>query len=56
MSHEEVLFKYAKNLKLVERVADALSACMANQMYVATFTTKKGLDQFYKDVLSCEQE
>jgi len=55
MSHEEVLFKYAKNLKLVERVADALSACMANQMYVATFSTQKELDKFYRDVLSCKE-
>ncbi len=55
MSHEEVLAKYAKNLKIVERVADALSACMANQMYVATFSTQKDMDQFYRDVLACKE-
>ena len=54
LSHEEVLEKYADNLKIVDRVPDALAACMANQMYVATFSTQKELDKFYKDLFVCK--
>ena len=54
LSHEEVLAKYADNLKIVDRVPDALAACMANQMYVATFSTQKELDKFYKDLFVCK--
>ena len=54
LSHEEVVKKYADQLKIVDRVADALSACMANQMYVATFSTQKELDKFYKDMFTCK--
>ena len=54
LSHEEVLEKYAAHLKIVDRVPDALSACMANQMYVATFSTQRELDRFYKDLFACK--
>ena len=38
-------------LKLVGRIPDVLSDAMGNQMYVATFPTKRGLDGFYRNVL-----
>ena len=40
-------------MKMVERIPDVLSDAMGNQMYVATFDTKKELDSFYKNVLKC---
>ena len=53
LSHEELLEKYAAELRMVERIPDALAGAMANQMYVAVFPTKKAMDQFYRDVLKC---
>ena len=53
MSHEDILEKYGRNLKMVERIPDVLSDAMGNQMYVATFQTKRELDSFYKHVLKC---
>ncbi len=51
LSHEQMLEKYAANLKMVDRIPDALADAMGNQMYVAAFSTKKELNQFYKDAL-----
>lgn len=53
-SHEEILEKYGENMKMVERIPDVLSGAMGNQMYVARFVTKEGMDQFYNDVLICK--
>ena len=53
LSHEELLEKYGPQMRMVERIPDVLSGAMGNQMYVATFHTKKELDQFYRDVLKC---
>ena len=38
-------------MRMVTRNPDALSGAMGNQMYVATFKTKKEMDTFYKDLL-----
>ena len=40
-------------MRMVERIPDALSGAMGNQMYVAVFPTKEELDQFYADTLKC---
>ncbi len=53
LSHEELCAKYAANLKMVERIPDALAGAMGNQMYVATFSTKEEMDAFYKDAVGC---
>ena len=52
-SHDELLAKYAGNMKMVERIPDALSGAMGNQMYVANFSTKEEMDAFYYDALVC---
>lgn len=52
-SHQEILEKYGAQMKMVERIPEALSGAMANQMYVATFPTREEMDQFYSDVLQC---
>jgi len=55
MSHEDIMEKYGANMKMVARIPDALSGAMGNQMYVATFDTKKEMDSFYKNVLKCKK-
>ena len=54
--HEAIMKKYGKQMKMVERIPDVLSDAMGNQMYVATFPTKKGLDKFYHDMLLCKEK
>ena len=51
-SHEQIMQKYQKNIKMVDRIPDALSGAMGNQMYVATFSTREEMEQFYSDVLA----
>lgn len=55
LSHEEIMEKYGSNMKMMERIPDVLSGAMGNQMYVATFGTKKEMDAFYKDILKCKK-
>ena len=50
-SHEEVMEMYGKQMRMVDRVPDALSGAMGNMMYVANFPTKKAMDKFYKDMI-----
>ena len=51
-SHEQIMQKYQQNMRMVDRMPDALSGAMGNQMYVATFSTREGMEQFYSDVLA----
>ena len=53
MDHDAVMAKYGQNMKMVERIPEALSGAMANQMYVGRFSTKEELDSFYADMLAC---
>ena len=50
LSHSEVLQKYGSCIRMEERMPEALSGAMGNQMYVATFSTKKAMNDFLKDV------
>ena len=54
MSHEEIMEKYGDHIRMVDRIPEALSGAMGNQMYIATFDTKEELDQFYADVTRCK--
>ena len=51
LSHDDIMEKYGETMKMVDRIPDVLSGAMGNQMYVATFPTKKAMDKFYRDVL-----
>lgn len=51
MSHEDIMEKYGENMRMVERIPDALSGAMGNQMYVAVFDTEKEMNSFYDHVL-----
>ena len=53
LSHEALLEKYRGQMKMVERIPDALSGAMGNQMYVANFSTKEEMDAFYDDACRC---
>lgn len=52
MSHEDIMAKYGSNMKMVDRIPDALAGAMGNQMYVANFKTREEVYQFYADVLA----
>ena len=52
MSHDDIMAKYGHCMKMVERIPDALSGAMGNQMYMATFDTEEEMTAFYKDVLA----
>ncbi len=53
ISHDELIEKYHGNMKMVERIPDALSGAMGNQMYVANFSTKEEMEAFYEDACRC---
>lgn len=53
MSHSDIMEKYGSCMKMIERIPDALSGAMGNQMYVAVFKTQKEMDEFYEDILKC---
>jgi hypothetical protein len=55
LTPEDILEKYGEHIKMIERIPDALSGAMGNQMYLATFDTQKELDAFYADVTKCKK-
>ena len=55
LSHEELMEKYGANMRMAERMPEALSGAMGNQMYVATFPTREEMDQFYADAVGCAE-
>lgn len=54
MSHDNIMNKYGARMKMVDRIPDALSGAMGNQMYMATFETEEAMNEYYKDL--CETE
>ena len=52
LDHDALVAKYGHCMKMVDRIPDALSGAMGNQMYVATFPTKEEMDAFYADTLN----
>ena len=53
LDHEALMARYGSHMRMVDRIPDALSGAMGNQMYVATFPTREEMDQFYVDALAC---
>ena len=53
MDHNAIMAKYGANMRMVDRIPDALAGAMGNQMYVACFSTKEEMDTFYADLLRC---
>ena len=52
MDHNAIVEKYRSAVKMQGRIPDALSGCMANQMYVVNLDTEEELHQFYRDLLA----
>lgn len=50
MTPDAIIEKYTEQLKMVERMPDALADAMGNQMYLATFDTEEALNAFFADV------
>ena len=55
MSHKDILDKYGSHIKMVNRIPDVLAEAMGNQMYVAVFDSQGELDDFYQDILRCNE-
>ena len=53
LSDEALAAKYAPQLRMVERIPDALAGAMGNQMYIAVFPTEEALNEFYADAVRC---
>jgi hypothetical protein len=51
MNHDDIMNKYGWCMMMWGRIPDALSNCMANQMYVANFDTLEEVHSFYRDLL-----
>ena len=51
LSNDILAIKYAKQLRMMERMPDALADAMGNQMYIAVFPDEKELKAFYRDAL-----
>ena len=49
LTHDQLVAKYAKQMRMVNRIPDALSGAMGNQMYVAVFPTEEEMQAFYAD-------
>lgn len=46
--------KYSKNIRMADRLPDVLAAAMGNQIYIATFQSKREMDNFFQDALKYE--
>lgn len=54
LSDDELIGKYASQMRMVTRIPDALSGAMGNRMFLAVFSTKEEMDAFYFDALRCQ--
>jgi hypothetical protein len=50
MDHNAIMAKYGHAMRMVDRIPEALSGAMGNQMYLANFKTEEEMNQFYRDV------
>ncbi len=53
LSHEQIMERYGAKMKMVDRIPDALSGAMGNQMYLVLCDSEDELNGFYHDVLEC---
>lgn len=51
MDHEAIMAKYGHAMRMVDRIPEALSGAMGNQMYLATFDTEEQMNEFYADIV-----
>ncbi len=53
LSNEELDQRYSAQMRMRERIPDALADAMGNEMFVAVFPTQEELDAFYADAVRC---
>ncbi len=53
-TEQDILDRYRANLKTISRIPEALSGAMGNTMYLATFKTKREMDEFYDEILKAK--
>ena len=51
MDHDAVMEKYGSNMKMQDRIPDALSGAMANVMYMANFDTEEQMNAFFRELM-----
>lgn len=51
MDHNAIMTKYGHAMRMVDRIPEALSGAMGNQMYLATFDTEEQMNEFYADIV-----
>ena len=51
MDHNAIMAKYGHAMRMVDRIPEALSGAMGNQMYLATFDTEEQMNDFYADIV-----
>ena len=49
-THQEVLERYGKDICMCDRMPEALSSALGDQVYMARFDTKKQIDEFFSFV------
>ena len=54
LGHKDIMTKYSKNIRMADRLPDVLAAAMGNQIYIATFQSKREMDNFFQDALKYE--
>ncbi len=54
LSDEAFAAKYADQIRMKERIPDALAPAMGNQMYIAVFSTEEEMNAFYADAVRCQ--
>ena len=54
LGHEALAEKYAPQIRMMERIPDALAPAMGNQMYIAVFPSEGEMNAFYADAVRCE--
>ena len=55
LSDEELAAKYGNQLRMMERIPDALAGAMGNRMYVAVFPTEDAMNAFYADAVRLQE-
>jgi hypothetical protein len=51
--NEELAGRYAKEMRMMERLPAALAEAMGDQLFMAVFDTQEELDAFYRDAVDC---
>ncbi len=52
VGHDEIMYRYGWNMRMSGRIPDALSNCMANQMYIANFDTLEQVEEYCRTLMS----